>query len=233
MEINKLIKIIEDFAPLQTQEPWDCSGVQIAYNKDIKKVLLSLTVTNDIINQAQKLNCDMIIAHHPLFFIPFEFNKNIPIYSAHTNLDKADGGTTDTLINLLGFNAEKAQKIGDFLRLINLDKKLSLEDFTKRIKTKLKMSNLRIVNNKNKKYISKIAFCAGSGSEFLKEAEEINADIFVTGDVKFHTAIESNVIIADVEHFYSEQPVLNSLKKLLDKYIEVVIADEKSPFINY
>ena len=237
MEIKKITDLIENFAPLELQEAWDCSGFQIYKGglgnppyDDVNKILLCLSVTLDIVNQAIKNNCDMIIAHHPRFFIPLEFNKNIPIYSVHTNLDKADGGTTDTLVDVLGFS--KAQKIGDFLRLIDLEKEIPLDTFINILKSKLNLSNVRIVNNFKKDKIKKIAFCAGSGADLLCEAEQIGADIFVTGDVKFHTALESNVIIADIGHFESEIPVIKRVKSLLGNELEVIIADEESPFIN-
>lgn len=233
MEINKAIELIENFAPLELQQKWDNSGWQLTYQQtDIKKILLCVSITENIINQAIEENCDLIIAHHPLFFVPFSFNKNIPIYSAHTNLDTTDGGTTDTLIKLLGFTQIK--KIGEFLRIVELKKEIYLSDFSTLLKSKLKLENLRIVNNLNQQKIQTIAFCAGSGADFINDATEIGADIIVTGDVKYHTALDSHIIIADVGHFESEYPVLTTLKDLLKKLnIEVTIANEKSPFINY
>ena len=133
MQINQIVETIENFAPLDTQESWDYSGFQLDLDKrEVQKILLCLSVTQNIINQAVKFDCDMIISHHPLFFIPFEFNKNIPIYSAHTNLDKAYGGTTDALIELLGFS--KAQKISDFLRLVELTQETDLDNFINLLK---------------------------------------------------------------------------------------------------
>lgn len=231
MQIESIVDLIENFAPLEAQEDWDCSGYIIKAKKDINKILLCLSVTENVINQAIEKNCDLIISHHPLFIVPLSFNKGISIYCAHTNLDKADGGTTDTLIELLEFN--KSKKFGDFLRVVELEKEILLDDFIKLIKSKLNLINLRIVNNIDKQHIKKIAFCAGSGMDFLSAAEA-NSDVFVTGDVKYHPALESNVIIADVGHFESEYPVLEKIKKLLEVLnLEVIIADEKSPFITY
>lgn len=239
MEIKKITDLIENFAPLELQEAWDCCGFQIGFGqREIKKILLCVSVTKDIINQAVAGKFDMIIAHHPLFFIPFEFNKNIPIYSAHTNLDKAEGGTTDTMIEDLALSGaqkiSKIQKVGDFLRLVQIKEPIQLEDFIKFLKEKLNIENLRVVNNSGKEKLSRIAFCAGSGADFLQDAQNAKADAFVTGDVKYHTALESNVIIIDVGHFESERPVLKKIKKILEPLnLEVVEADEKSPFINY
>lgn len=255
MEIKKIIDLIENFAPLELQDAWDNSGWQIVecgfnrtatserscgaskdapYAYDILKIILCVSVTQDIINQAVEGEFDMIISHHPLFFIPFEFNKNIPIYSAHTNLDKCDGGTTDTMIEDLALSWAQKIAYGDFLRLVQIQEPILLEDFIKLLKNKLNIENLRVVNNLNKDKISRIAFCAGSGADLLNEALKADADVFVTGDVKYHTALESNVIIIDVGHFESERPVLKKIKKLLEPLnLEIVEADEKSPFINY
>lgn len=259
MQIKKIIDLIENFAPLELQEVWDFCGWQVSFDvendakskvqrakchceacndeaiqKNIKKILLCVSVTKDIINQAVNGNFDMIIAHHPLFFIPFEFNKNIPIYSAHTNLDKTEGGTTDTMIEDLELSGAQKISEGDFLRLVQIKEPIQLEDFVKLLKDKLNIKNLRVVNNFNTTKISRIAFCAGSGADFLQDAQKAKADAFVTGDVKYHTALESNVIIIDAGHFESERPVLKKIKKILEPLnLEVVEADEKSPFINY
>lgn len=235
MEINKIVNVLENFAPLELQEAWDNCGFQIDFvQREIKKVLLCVSVTQDIINQAVTGNFDLIISHHPLFFVPFEFNKNIPIYSAHTNLDKAEGGTTDTLVEDLELSGAQKITVGDFLRLVQVKEPIQLEDFVKLLKEKLNIEKIRVVNNLNQIKISKIAFCAGSGADFLLEAENAKADVFVTGDVKYHTALESNVIIIDAGHFESERPVLKKIKKILEPLnLEVMEADEKSPFINY
>ena len=72
----EIIKKIEEFAPLETQEEWDCSGwgVNVDGYEDIRKIMLCLTVTEDIIKQAKEQDCDMIVSHHPCFYIPFEWS---------------------------------------------------------------------------------------------------------------------------------------------------------------
>ena len=95
MNKYELIKKIEDFAPLDTQESWDASGwIVDLENPEVNKVMFALTVTEDVFAQAYRQKCDLIISHHPLFYVPYNYRK-INIYCAHTNLDKAKGGTTD------------------------------------------------------------------------------------------------------------------------------------------
>ncbi len=227
MNKYKIITRIEQFAPLETQEKWDCSGWLVeTKNQDIEKIMLCLTVTDDIVRQAREQNCDMIISHHPLFTVPLLY-KNIDIYCAHTNLDRAQGGTTDTLIKTLGLDQFIVANSGEgFTRYINYE--TSLQDFVKRLKTI--SPHLRYVNNKDVTELKRIAFCAGSGTEFIQEAFENGADALVSGDLKFHTALDSPIIVFDIGHFESEILVLPVFEQIIGDSVEFVYAKETSPF---
>lgn len=220
-----LVNLIEKFAPLELQEAWDCSGWQVETRlNEVKKVLIALTVTEDVFNLALKNNCDMIIAHHPMFCVPLSFSK-IDIYSAHTNMDKTLGGTTDTFVDAMGLTAHP---VGEFLRIADVE--MSVKDLSSKIK---KVSpNARIVNNKNVQTVSKIAFCAGSGMDLYNEAIENNCDCFVTGDLKYHSAIDSDIVIIDAGHFETEILIKKVFKDIIKENVEVVVANETSPFKN-
>lgn len=228
MNKYEISKKIAAFAPVETAEPWDCVGFMVETSKsEVSKIMLCLTVTDNIVKQARAEKCDMIIAHHPLFYVRVEWS-DIDIYSAHTNLDKAQGGTTDTLIHLLGFEPNR-QTSQEFLRFVDFTNPVLLYNFIQKLK---KISpNLRYVNNKNIQYIQKAAFCAGSGAEFIKASHDAGADCLVTGDLKFHTALDSNIVVFDIGHFESEIIILPVLKNIIGEGIEVVFAKEGCPFI--
>lgn len=224
MHKQEIYTLVNNFAPYETAEEWDCSGWIINNSSnEVHKVLLCLTVTDDIYEQAVENSCDMIISHHPLFYVPIKY-KDINILCAHTNLDKAQGGTTDTLIQNLGL--PRGETFSDFLRICEYE--TTVEDLGRML---CKLSeNVRVINNKQIEKLKKIAFCAGSGSEFIKEAKGNGADALVTSDMKFHTALESDIVIFDIGHFESEIPVLKVFYKLLKEKVQVVFALEKSPF---
>lgn len=230
MNKYKLTEIIENMAPTDTQEVWDCSGwiVNVENVIEVNKVMLALTITDDVVAQARKKKCDMIISHHPLFYVPLEY-RDIQMYCAHTNLDKAKGGTTDTLIDELKLDV-KFFETEEFVRYLELKKEITLDNLLKHVKRLSK--NARYVNNNKKTYINNVAVCSGSGSEFIKDAEEKGFDVFITGDLKYHTAIDSNIIVIDMGHFESERPVLRTLKNKLQENVEIIYAKEKSPFNN-
>ena len=230
-----IIRKIEEFAPPETQEKWDCSGWGVeccsprpagdgagVRGQNANKILFALTVTDKIVQQARENGCDMIISHHPLFYVPLEW-KDINIYSAHTNLDKAEGGTTDTLIKELGF--EKTESY-EFVRIVRLKTPIIIEELRQKL---LKISpKLRYINNYDIKEIKSIGFCAGSGSEFIGETD---TDAFVTGDLKFHTALDCKQVVFDIGHFESEIFAPKILKEITGVGEKGIIADEKSPFI--
>lgn len=218
-----IIKKIEEFAPPETQESWDASGwIVDKEGENVERVLFALTITPKIVQEAVSKGCDMIISHHPLFFVPMEYKK-INMYCAHTNLDKAQGGTTDTLLSALHLTGRPC---GEFVRIVELEREMSVEFL------KLKMlplsPKLRIVNNHGIKTIKTIGFCAGSGSEFIKNTP---CDAFVTGDIKFHTAVEANKVLYDIGHFESEILAPELLKNITGLDTKGVIANETSPFI--
>ena len=137
---------IEKFAPLDTQEKWDCSGWLVCTKKNnVSKVMLALTITDDVYRQAKEKNCDMIISHHPLFFVPLKYS-DIDMYCAHTNMDKANGGTTDSLISKLGLLPSVFPD--EFVRIVKFDSPVSVIKFAEKLK--MFFPNMRYINNSNK-----------------------------------------------------------------------------------
>ena len=233
-KLNEIIDKIEKIAPLKTQELWDNSGWQIRLNKkDVKRVLLCVSITNDILKQALIKNSDMIISHHPLFF-DGEYDKEIardliryhlPVYSIHTPFDKAVKGTTDMLINACGFCADEI--LNEYTKIYYAD--MTLKELVHKIKKGLNTDKLRVTNYSSKEIVKKVAFCAGAGTSFCEEVKKANCDCFVTADLKYHNALDNDITIIDTGHFESERPSLETLKDLLKDIAEVEIADEKSP----
>lgn len=224
MNKYEIVRKIEEFAPIDTQEDWDSSGwiIDNGYS-EVNKVLFALTITDKIYEQALDKKCDMIISHHPLFTVPIKY-KHLNMYCAHTNFDKAHGGTTDILLKKLGF---KGKPFGNYVRIVELEKEMGLEYL--KVKLLYISPKLRVINNYDKEMIKTIAFCAGSGAEFISETP---CDAFVTGDLKFHKALEADKIVFDIGHFESEIIAVKELRDITGlNEREGLIADEKSPFI--
>lgn len=118
LRIKDIIREIEKYAPLPLQEDFDNAGVQVGdVNQPAAGALLCLDVTEEVIDEAIELGCNLIISHHPLAFKPFKSLRgatyiercimkackhDIVIYAAHTNLDNARGGVNFKLAEMIG-----------------------------------------------------------------------------------------------------------------------------------
>jgi len=240
MKISEIVKKLETFAPLELAESWDNCGFQIKLDFDeTQKIMLALSPTFDVIKQAKNQGCSLVITHHRLFFSKlsqitpevfsnkvaiFAIQNNIQIYSVHTNLDKTQGGINDKLASILGLsNVEIA---GEFVR-VGITKEMPIKDFALKSKEILGCKNIKLINPIGIETVKKVAICSGSGADFINSVE---ADIFVTGDVKYHSAIEVlDKAVLDVGHFESERVILPVLQEILQPF-ETVIAQEKEPW---
>lgn len=94
------------------------------------------------------------------------------------------------------------------------------KEFLNRLKNKLKTDCIRYTNLRGKK-IKKVAICGGSGSFLLNDAINTGADVFITGDFKYHQFFdaEDNIIIADVGHYESEQFTSELIYEILNEKI--------------
>lgn len=235
--VNKIIKKIEEFAPLDTMQNWDNSGWQINLNnKETNSILLTLDVTEKTIDEAIDKQCDLILSHHPIFFNsikviekPFiikAIQNNIQIYSAHTNLDIAQGGVSEYLAEKCGF--KDLDTAFEFIKYKKFDENKDFNELINKLKQTFNINSLRVVNSKRKIYNS-IAFCSGSGADFIDNIEKIGIDVFITGDLKHHQALNSNsMTIIDLGHFQSEKFVVEIFENILkDEDVILVKASEK------
>ncbi len=236
-KITKIIKKIEDFAPISTCQKWDNSGWQINLGiENVNKILLALDVTPACVDEAVKKNCDLILSHHPVFFNSIKsidapyiikaIKNNIQIYSAHTNLDIAQGGVSEYLAEKCGF--KELDTAFEFIKYKQFDEKKNFSKLISTLKTIFSLPSLRVVNSRRKTYNS-IAFCSGSGAEFIQDLEKIGIDVFITGDLKHHQALSANsMTIIDLGHFHSERFVAEIFQNILrDEDVEIIAAVEK------
>ncbi|MCD7780951.1 MAG: Nif3-like dinuclear metal center hexameric protein [Candidatus Gastranaerophilales bacterium] len=236
-KVSKIIKKIEDFAPLSTMQKWDNSGWQINLGiENTSKILLALDVTPSTVDEAVNKHCDLILSHHPVFFNPIKtieapyiikaLQNNIQIYSAHTNLDIAQGGVSEYLAEKCGF--KELDTAFEFIKYKKFDEEKNFSKLISALKTIFGLSSIKVVNSKRKTY-SSIAFCSGSGAEYIQDLEKIGIDVFITGDLKHHQALNaSKMTIIDLGHFHSEKFVVEIFEKLLkDEDVEIITAVEK------
>ena len=106
MKAKQVFDALEQYAPLPLQDSYDNAGLQIGLTaeQEVTGALLCLDVTEAVIDEAERMGCNLIVAHHPLLFRGLKsitgqsyvercvikaIQKGIGIYAAHTNLDNA------------------------------------------------------------------------------------------------------------------------------------------------
>lgn len=220
---------MDEIAPFEKQESWDNSGFLVGDGeREVKKVLLALDATKDVLAEAEKIGAELIITHHPVIFGSLkEFHpknmafaaaeKGIAIISSHTALDIADGGVNDCLAAALGLqDVQKGIDEMGLLRIGTLPKALSLADFLSVVSEKLGVGGIKYTPTG--KMIKKVAVCGGSGAEFYPDAMKAGADAFVTANVKHNFWIDirrDGFCVLDAGHFCTENTVIKPLSEKL------------------
>ena len=112
MNINQFERIMECIAPKRLAEKWDNVGALISTDKDIKRILVALTLTSDTAMEAVESGADLLLTHHPIWLGGIKriesddpayilIKNGIGLFAAHTNLDSVKGGVNDVLASAL------------------------------------------------------------------------------------------------------------------------------------
>jgi dinuclear metal center YbgI/SA1388 family protein len=120
MLVADLASALEAIAPLAHAEEWDNVGL-LAGDPDapLARALLCIDCTREVVLEAEKAACDAIVAYHPPLFRPVTrvtrgsvvydlVRRGIALYSPHTALDAAAGGTNDVLADAIGMTSDRA-----------------------------------------------------------------------------------------------------------------------------
>ena len=136
MLVRDVIAAVDRLAPFDLAEPWDHVGLQVgAPGDEVASVLVALEVDDAALDEAARLGCGLVLAHHPLIFSPLErltdedpaarvalraARERVAVLVAHTNLDKAHGGMADVVAAMLGLEAAAplAPAAADALKLV-------------------------------------------------------------------------------------------------------------------
>lgn len=242
IKTEKIIAMIESYASLDLAEEWDNSGWQINLHHDYtNRVLVALSLTKDVLEQAITNDCDLIITHHPLIFkglkkidnniIVQAIKHNICVYSAHTNMDKTYGSTTDALAGVLGL--KNLVTVDDYIKVAHLKDEIDLLEFLEGVKRSLGSERIKLVNPNNIQTVKSVAICAGSGGGYVEKIADYDVDLYITGDVKFHSALDvRDFAVADVGHFETEIPFIPQLQGIIAKTgVEALVAAEHVPWV--
>lgn len=231
MTVNDIIQMIEKHAPPILACDWDNSGLLTGRkNAEVTTVLTALDIDLEIAQEAKNVGAEMIVTHHPLIFDPikcvtedtyegkilmFLIENKIALYSAHTNLDAAPGGTNDYLASLyelcdtrcfeITHEDENGVKYG-LGRVGNLKNPMTLKNFACYIAEKLHIDRISYTGDDDT-LIKTAAICSGGGGSLVSPNISGIADVYITGDVKYsnaRNAFAMNLPIIIADHYSTE-----------------------------
>lgn len=248
MKLIDLVAVLDTHAPFDTALSFDNSGILCGDpQKEIRKVLLSLDITYDVIDRAASCGADLILTHHPALFAAQKtfspedrvyrmIEKGIAAVAAHTNLDAAPGGVNDVLASAVGLT-EVENWWGDDPSFVSrkgvLPSELPLTEYCAFVKKALSSNSLRYADGGRP--VHKVALCSGSGGDMWESLKGTDIDTLLTGEAKYHhflEAAQAGINLIEAGHYATENivlPVLEAWLKQADPSLEILYADFSDP----
>lgn len=257
MKCYHIIQKLEELSPKSYALEWDNIGLLVGRKeKEVKKILVALDATDEVIQNAVELGADMLVTHHPLIFRAAKkvngddyvgrrilrlARHDISYYAMHTNFDvmgMADAAADEMKLKkrqVLDVTYEdeiSKEGIGRFGKLPQI---MSLRECAEYVKDCFGLEKVRVYGDLDM-MIESAAISPGSGGSMIAAALEKKSDVLITGDIDYHEgcdAVLQGLAIIDADHYGLEKLFMPYIKEYLGrelKELTVYTQNEKLPF---
>jgi len=246
MNAGEVYDYLNTVAPFRTQDSFDNSGLLIgSRDTEIYRMAVCLDITNDVIDECERVGAQIIVSHHPVIFNKIRhLNDGDPVYRLikngmtaicqHTPLDMARGGISDVMYELMGFGDPKNspvlhqiypdKNIG-YGRIAYLDFEISADGLAETAKNAFSCKGVKYCDGG--KSIKTVAVCGGAGNDEVYRCIDMGIDAIITGDVKHHAFVDAynaGVTVIDAGHYATENIIVSKLiQKLAAKFPEIEV----------
>lgn len=237
MKLKEIYDFLDKVSPFELQEKWDNSGLIVGdMRRDVSQIVVALDIDKQMIKNAKEGT--LFVVHHPLIFgklTQLDFSKypsNLlekmilkkqSLIALHTNFDQTHLNRY-VFEKVLGFRVESQNSF-----VCTTKGKWHYKALLSLLKEKLNLPTLRVIGKKET--ITSIALTTGAGASLM---DEVEADCFLTGDIKYHDAMKAmseDLMMVDIGHYESEkffaEIILDELKVLP---LLAIISNSKNPF---
>lgn len=250
--VGSITSQLEAWYPPTLAEDWDAIGL-VTGRRDatVSSVALAVDPTIDVVRWAIEQQSQLLVVHHPLFLrgttsvdgdspkgdvVHTAITHGLAIFVAHTNADSARPGVSDALIEAFGIKTSRPIRphatdanlgLG---RVGNLDTPTTLGEFAARVAWALPATHagIRWAGDTGRR-VQRVAVCGGAGDDLLNE---IDADVYVTSDLRHHVTSEylatDRAALVDIPHAAAESLWLHPLATRLR---EAGVSAAVCPFI--
>jgi len=260
--VGDILNVMEIIAPTELAEEWDNVGLQVGSRQwPVTRLFTALDATPEVLQEVLRCKGSALVTHHPLIFRPLHvldldtalggmlqgfIRKQIAVIAAHTNLDSVHGGVNDILAAVLEIDRPDVllPAVGHancgLGRVADLSSATTLGDLAVAVKSRMANPHARFVGDPQLP-VHRVAICSGSGASLLEPFFASGAQVFITGDVRYHEAREveaRGLGMIDIGHYESEHIVIESLaRQLADQFrsrgFDIVVEackSEQAPF---
>ena len=236
MTVKELYECFCKFFPESLRLEWDNDGIMVCPDShaEVKNVLVTLDVTEEVVDYAIERGFDLIISHHPLIFRPIGsvteenhvsrkiiklLSNNVSVFSFHTRADIVLGGVNDRLASIIGLKDVVAFGEDNLGRIGVLPEETELDVFAFSLKGLLGSDQIRVSDGYNT--VKRVAVVGGDGKDFVKDAIRMEADTYVTGRLSYNVmeeAAEMGINLIEAGHYFTELPLTEYFTELLGRF---------------
>ena len=239
MKCKEIIEILEQKYAPSFAESWDNVGLLAGdREREVKKIFLALDVTDETLQAAIDFGADLMITHHPLIFSGMKrvvaedfigrrimglIGNQISYYAMHTNFDIL--GMADMSADFLELSErevlevtfEDGQRQEGIGRIGSLPREMTLRECALFVQAQFQLPHVTVYGSLDVG-VNRAAVCTGSGKSLMKEVLKKKAQVYITGDVDYHTAIDAvaqGVSIIDAGHYGTEYIFMEYMRQEL------------------
>mgnify|MGYP005952559849 FL=1 len=252
--VQQIYEEMQRIAPLALAESWDNPGLLVDCGGEVSRGLVTLDITPEVVEEAARKGCGLIVSHHPVIFSPlkklsgqdvaFQLVKNgISAICMHTNLDAAEGGVNEVLAGIFGMRemeafAEGCGRVGSIepITVPELAKKAQKE-LASRCNQPSDGPAVQIKFADTGKVVRRLAVISGAGGSLFEDAIARGADCLLTGEANHHHAIDAKRLglsLIAAGHYATEFPVTAAVAEKLRRAfpeLEVLVSeDARDPY---
>lgn len=252
--VQQVYEEMQRIAPLELAESWDNPGLLVDCGGTVQKVLVTLDITPEVVEEAARKRCEVIVAHHPVIFSPLKkigpqdvpcqlVRAGISAICMHTNLDAAEGGVNEVLAGIFGMKnletfADGCGRVGEIE--LNSVKGLAYQvqkELASRCNLPENGPAVQIKLVDNGRMVKRLAVISGAGGSLFEEAIAVGADCLLTGEANHHHAIDAKRLglsLIAAGHYATEFPVTAAVAEKLRAALpelEVLVSEaNKDPY---
>ena len=237
--VGQILQLVNQIAPFELAEEWDNVGLLAGHpDSPVRRVLCALDLRMDVVKEAVRRDCQLIVTHHPILFMGRKnlreddaegemlcalVRSGVAMIAAHTNFDSADPGVNDALAVALGLGDVAALENG--MRL-GRTKQTDFGSFCEAARLALR-GPARCYGDPGRQ-ISRVAVLGGAGGGYAGQAIAAGADAYVTGEIGYHRALDAadnGLCVIEAGHAATEYPAISLLCRGLQNAADAVQYD--------